>query len=424
MKQYIQKLPQELQDLIAVVSRLSANMHVPAYLVGGFVRDMLLGVKNFDLDIVIEGDGIAFAEEFARVTSGKMTAHKRFGTATVRVGHALKVDIATAREESYALPAALPTVTPSRLREDLKRRDFTINAMAVAVTPCSFGAFIDLFHGKRDLAAGIVRVLHDASFIDDPTRMVRAIRFEQRFGFHIESHTLRLLKKAANDRMLEKVQPQRTRDELILILKETNTIKQIVRLEKLVGLAFLSPRLRFSKKTRTLLAALVKETAWFSSMHAHRRPIDRWLVYLMALLDPLDERRTKLVLERFAFHRGEDKRILDTKRVVKRYASVLASRGLSAAKVYSLLEPLSYEGILFMKARSTHALVHERIEDFLSRLNGVRTHINGHDLRFFGVEPGPLYQKILSRVLAAKLDGKLKDRQEELAFVRRLVHKK
>ncbi|HPT06894.1 MAG TPA: hypothetical protein PLO85_01925 [Candidatus Omnitrophota bacterium] len=424
MKQSIHKLPQELQNLIMTAHHVSVNKKIPAYLVGGFVRDMLLGVKNFDLDIVVEGNGIAFAEEFARKTSGGLTTHKRFGTASVIVGHSFKVDIATAREESYPFPATLPVVTPSFLRYDLKRRDFTINAMAIDIGALHFGACIDLYHGKEDLAAQVIRILHDNSFIDDPTRMVRAIRFEQRFGFHIEPHTLRLLKKAARLRMLEKVQPQRTRDELIVILKEKNPMHQLQRLEQLVGVSFLIRGLRFTQKSRKLLAAVEKQMSWFASMHAHRRQIDQWLMRFMVLIDALDLKDTRRVLEKFAFHRGEDKRVLDSKKAAARYEKILTSSALSASQVYSLLEPLSYEGILFIKARSRHARVHAHIEEFLQRLNGMRTHISGNDLRLLGVEPGPLYQQVLKKVLAARLDGFVVTRHEELELARKLIVRK
>lgn len=424
MNNYITKLPRELQGLIITARQISARTGMRAYLVGGFVRDMLLGVKNFDLDIVVEGNGISFAEEFARISSASLTAHKRFGTATVIIGHSLKVDIATAREESYLFPATLPVVTPSLMQYDLKRRDFTINAMAVDISPGNFGVFIDLYDGKKDLDRGIVRVLHDNSFIDDPTRMMRAIRFEQRFGFRIEPHTRKLLKQAAAAKMLEKVQPQRTRDELILILKEKNVAKQIKRLEQLVGLSFLASGLRLTKKNRMLLVAAEKQAAWFVLIHAHRRQIDTWLLYFMVIVTSLDWKKTKQVLEKFAFHRGEDKRVLDTKKFAVRCEKLLASPKLSASHLYSLLEPLSYEGILFMKARSTHARARNRIADFLQRLNGMRTHINGDDLRLLGIEPGPLYQEILKKVLAARLDGEVLTRQEELGLVRRLALKK
>ena len=223
MKNYLNNLSEELRELIHLASDVANKNNMPVYLIGGFVRDLILGVKNFDLDIVVEGDGIKFAE----VLSGKLNAglirHRRFGTATVILKKHLKVDIATARQEYYPEAAHLPEVTRGVLKDDLMRRDFTINAMAISINRQDFGRFIDCFGGEADLANKEIRVLHNLSFIDDPTRILRAIRFEQRYNFKIEPKTLKLLREANRLKMLERVSRERLRDELILILKSRMT---------------------------------------------------------------------------------------------------------------------------------------------------------------------------------------------------------
>ncbi|MBM3255763.1 MAG: CCA tRNA nucleotidyltransferase, partial [Candidatus Omnitrophica bacterium] len=185
MKNYLNNLSREFRDLIAKASDISAKVNMPAYLVGGFVRDLMLGEKNLDLDIVVEGDGIRFAEELAAALGAGLIRHVRFGTATILIGVDSKIDIATSRREHYPKPAALPLVQKGGLKDDLARRDFSINAMAISINKTSFGELIDFFGGPADLSRKKIRVLHSRSFIDDPTRVLRAVRFEQRYAFGI-----------------------------------------------------------------------------------------------------------------------------------------------------------------------------------------------------------------------------------------------
>ena len=236
-------LPTEILRLIRLIGAASRENGCDAFLVGGFVRDVLLGVRNFDLDIVVEGDAMRLAKDLVKKAGGSYVLHERFGTATavlpwpvrskkIRLDE-VKIDFATARKERYKNPAALPTVEFSTVREDLYRRDFTINAMAVAVADKTFGHLIDFFGGRNDLLDKKIRVLHDASFLDDPTRILRAVRFEQRFDFKIEPRTEGLIKEALNKKMLDKTQKQRLRDELILILNEDRPGKALKRMDAL-----------------------------------------------------------------------------------------------------------------------------------------------------------------------------------------------
>jgi len=204
MREYLSRLPYEIRDLVHRASGLARETNLSAYIVGGLVRDLLLGFKNFDLDIVVERDGIRFAEKFAAILKARLIRHRRFGTATVICRCGLKVDIATARREYYPQAGGLPVVSPGTLEDDLLRRDFTINAMAISINRADFGRIIDLFDGRSDLRDKKIRILHDLSFIDDPTRILRAIRFEKRYSFSIEANTLRLLKEASRKNMLGK----------------------------------------------------------------------------------------------------------------------------------------------------------------------------------------------------------------------------
>jgi len=403
---------------------IASSNDMPVYLVGGFVRDLILGVKNLDLDIVVEGSGIKVAEDFAHALNAKLIRHRRFGTATVILESHLKVDFSTARKEYYPKPAHLPVVAPGSLKDDLFRRDFTINAMAISLSSENFGKLVDFFSGRDDLRKKKIRVLHDLSFIDDPTRILRAIRFEKRYDFHIEPKTLKLLKEAVKGKYLERVEPQRVRDDLILMLKEKEPLKEIKRLKELAGLSFLHPRLCVYARNYKLLGRIEEEVSWFENSHFYRRPLDAWVIYFMGLLDCLSPRFTRVVCRRLALRRGEEKRILNAKKHTGKLIASLSRPDTRPSKIFALLEPLSYEEILLIKAEYRNASVQKHIEDFFEIYNGMRILITGDDLRRLGLAPGPYYQKIFTRVLNAKLDGEAPNREVELALIRRLIKKR
>ena len=211
-------------NIIEIVGKIADESGVEAYIVGGPVRDKLLGIKNFDLDFVVETGGIKFAEILNKTLNGKLTIYKAFGTATIDL-KGKRIDIVTARKETYKRPAAYPTVKPGKIKDDLFRRDFTINAMAIAINKKGFGKLIDFYNGQKDLKKGLIRVLHDKSFMDDPTRIFRAVRFSVRFGFKIEPHTKKLMKEAVLDGLLGDVNAGRIRKEIEIFLKEKNPQK-------------------------------------------------------------------------------------------------------------------------------------------------------------------------------------------------------
>jgi len=227
-------LPRDLYKTLEFIGRLADSNDSRAYIVGGFVRDLLLGEKNLDVDIVAEPDGIKFAEILAGELKAKLVTHKRFGTATISTKRYKRIDIATARTERYKRPGALPSVKSSSIKKDLSRRDFTINAVAASLNPGSFGALIDFCGGCRDIKNGVIKVLHDGSFIDDPTRIFRAVRFEQRFNFKIDRYTLKLIRDAVSLKMPERIEKYRIKNEMLLILKEKEPIKTLSRLEELL----------------------------------------------------------------------------------------------------------------------------------------------------------------------------------------------
>jgi tRNA nucleotidyltransferase (CCA-adding enzyme) len=441
VKEYLKRLPDQIQDLVYLASKIAKNNNMSVYLVGGFVRDLLLGVKNLDLDIVVEGEGIKFAEDFAaELKKAKLIRHRRFGTATVILSDNLKVDpstllrvngersrtidIATARKETYPKPASLPEVRQGVLKEDLARRDFTINAMAVSISGSNYDMLIDFFGGMNDLRARKIRVLHNLSFIDDPTRILRAIRFEKRYNFKIEPQTLKFLKEAFKIGSLERVGPHRLRDEIILLLKEKQPIRYIRRIQRLIGFNFINPNLSVSKNTYRVLGAVRDEILWFRRKYPRFREIDTWLIYFMGLIDSLNINDIKSVCLRFSFRRGEEIRMLNYKRRCSSVIAALSQKEIKPAKIFALLEPLSYEVIILIKAKSRNKNVKKHIEDFLKIYHRTRISISGDDLKRLGVSPGPDYRKIFNKILKAKLKGSVKTPEEELSLAKKLVKAK
>ncbi|MDO8748894.1 MAG: CCA tRNA nucleotidyltransferase [Candidatus Omnitrophota bacterium] len=413
--------PPEVLRSLKLISAIAGELGYPVYAVGGFVRDIILGVEDFDLDIVVEGDGINFTRELSRKLNVGWTAHMRFKTATIHIPGEVKIklDVATARQEIYDSPAALPKVNFGSIKDDLKRRDFTINAMAIDISQDSFGGLVDFFDGRKDLRDKVLRVMHDLSFIDDPTRILRAVRFEQRFGFYIEPRTLKLLKESLAQGMLERVHNHRLRDELILILKEPDPVKSLKRIHALRGFKFIHPGLAVDEKTFALLKRINKLYQWFAQnfVHKHKHKVESWLLYLIVLLENLSIVKLKRTLQSFAFHKKDIQKVISFK---KDAAKVIAKlkKEIPISGIHKILFPLSYEVVLLMLLRSGDGRVKRKIQDFLRVYSGIQIHLRGDELKELGVRPGPDFKLILKELLDAKLDGKFSTREEELLYLK------
>jgi len=423
MQEYLKKIPKEISGIIACAQEVTRTLSISAYLVGGFVRDLFLGVPNLDVDIVVEGDALNFAEKLCAKLNAKLIKHRRFGTATLILPNKLKMDLATARKETYPHPGALPEVTPGSIRDDLRRRDFSINAMAISIGQEDYGRLIDFFNSINDLKKGYIRVLHDLSFMDDPTRTFRAIRFKERYGFSIEPHTLYLLKEALKKDALSLVDKQRIRDELILLLKEKEPLKYIRTLSRLIGLEFLNKRIKLDKSKWNFLKKVQKEIFWFSKNFPRKRILDIWLMYLVALLDGLRLKEIKEICREFSLRMGETKRIYSYAETQASLDRKLSMRNILPSQIYACLEPLSYEVILLIKAKSANPLTKKHIEDFFKVYNGTRLYTSGEDLKKIGVKPSPYFKHILDKTLYAKIDHKLLTKEAELLFIKKMLAK-
>ncbi|MFH0877290.1 MAG: hypothetical protein V1863_03610 [Candidatus Omnitrophota bacterium] len=411
-----------IADFIHLAAQLADQKGLPVYAVGGFVRDLLLEADHLDVDLVVEGDGIAFAVECGRHFGARLIAHRRFGTATLLGVPGVKADIASARKEIYEKPAALPTVFQGTIKDDLFRRDFTINAMAVRINRAYFGELIDFYGGQKDLKAKRVRALHPLSFIDDPTRIVRAVRFEQRLNFKIEKDTLDWIRRAVERKMLQSVQKHRLRDELLLIFKEPAPLKALKRLHELCGFTAIAP-LRFQKNWPALFEAARQRIAWFQAQMTPKRHLESYTVYLSLFFFPLGLKDLRRAIGDFAFHKSESSRILALKTHFEKINRHLAQKKCKPSSVYRCLESLSYETILAIAVLSRSRWARQRIEDFFLKHHGHRLGVRGEDLRNFGIPPGPRYKNILQELLYAKIDGKITSKEEELRLAQKIAQR-
>lgn len=290
-----QRLPANLLRIIRKIGDLAEEERFTAYIVGGFVRDILLGEKNLDLDIAVEGDALAFVKLLKNKMNLDVVTHPRFGTATANLRSGFKIDIASTRREYYPEPACLPRVAFSSIHDDLYRRDFTINALAVKINRQGFGELLDLFSGQKDLKEGKIRILHDQSFIDDPTRIVRAIRFEQRYHFSIEPETLKLIHQAVAAGLLKKLTRFRLGREFILLLKEKRPLEAILRFDQLCGLELIHPLIKLDKIVRARLKSGKAE--------------DDWLTLFAILTRQLNDQQLEKICGDFCFTRKDKQRL-------------------------------------------------------------------------------------------------------------------
>jgi tRNA nucleotidyltransferase (CCA-adding enzyme) len=407
-------LPAAVRDLLARCGEVGDGLDMGVYVVGGFVRDVLLGRENLDIDVVAEGDGLLLAARLAERLGGRASLHEKFGTAVVTGPEGLKLDVASARLEFYTRPAALPEVTGSTLKQDLFRRDFTINAMAIQLNRSRWGRLVDFFGARRDLRDGVVRVLHNLSFVDDPTRIFRAIKFEQRYHFRMEPHTERLLRQAVGSKWLEALSPARVRDEFVQILSEARPLPAIVRMAELRVLRLIHPRLQLAPRVRELLDSITRVLARYAALAPL---IQRWLVYFRGLVSGLSEEDLREVAERYRVPTDTRRRLFLDREAVRHLLRRLYRRRLLPSEIYRLLAPISLEMVLYLLARAKARSVKEKLVLYLDRLREMAPLVRGRDLRAWGYPPGPTFGPVLERLRDAWLDGKIHDLEEARAWL-------
>ncbi|MFB3896949.1 MAG: CBS domain-containing protein [bacterium] len=487
------RLPQEIIALLHKIGEVAEQNGYTAFVVGGFVRDLLLDVPNFDLDIVVEGDGITFARRFAKSVHGHIKSHKRFNTAIVTLPRShltsealaqgvFKVDIATARTEFYEYPAALPQVEASTIKHDLYRRDFTINAMAIKLNPAEFGILYDFFNGQKDLKKHTIRVLHNLSFVEDPTRIFRAIRFEQRYNFRIDKHTRHCLLNALDLELFDKLGNQRVREEVVQILSEPDPIKAIRRMHEMNILQFIHPEIRLTGGLSQLFGSVQEVLRWYgeemqksetmqskvlrpkseeeqhdlrtkalslkpdflqseiinhqssiekdlglkpdfphSAIINHQSEISSWLLYFLALVDQLDLDTAVSVCHRLVIPSYTETVVRQVKSDTKEVLDILAAAETNKpSQIYLTLYDKKPESVLFWLAisRLKSELISDKIQRFLTSYRYQQIETTGDDLLKLGYPPSPEFKKMLLDILLAKLDGLVQTKQDEIDYLK------
>ena len=395
-----------LREAIATIG----GTHEGIYLVGGSVRDVLLGAKGFDIDIAVEGDAIGLARELARLLHGRIRAHEKFGTAVVLYNEGARVDVVTTRTEFYEAPAALPSVEHASIREDLFRRDFTANAMAVSLKAEDFGRLVDPFGGRRDIAERRLRVLHNLSFVDDPTRIFRAVRYESRLGFRMDEHATALARSCVEMGLFDDLSSARLRDELIDILDEPDAPRSILRLAEIGVAAAVHPPLAADEEA----AALVERLNILRDRYAPELP--RWRPGLAVLARRLATHELYSWLGRLRLRRRDIEKIVMAVVFAPRLVDRL-QREISPAEIVSLVEPVAPDAPLV--ALAMHDL--PGLEEYFERLRDVELEIGGSDLVELGLEQSPRVGEILAELRRRKLNGALVGREAELEAARLLI---
>ena len=417
------RLPKRIQGLLEHLGQIGDELDVAVFAVGGFVRDLLLNKENLDIDVVIEGDGVAFAETFARRNACRVRCHRKFGTAVLIYPDGFKLDVASARMEYYLKPGALPDVEHASVKMDLSRRDFTINTLAISLNRNVFGEMLDYYGGQRDIDDKAIRVLHNLSFVEDPTRVFRAVRFEQRLGFQIGKQTQHLLLSAVRLGLLEKVSGRRIFNELVLIMNEHQPLPDILRLADLDVLRYLHPSLTSKVDYSKSFDEARRATDWYDLLYTGR-PCERWLCYFLVFTAVLDRTGIKNLCERLQiaprYHEILNRQRSTALGILKRLEGRNhGQRSPKPSSLYRWFQPLATEILLFMMAKTCKEHVRQWLSHYITHLRDVQPILTGHDLEKLEIAPGPVFRTILEDLLFARLDGRVATAEEERALVQR-----
>ncbi len=415
----MERLPGRILDFLKAAGETASAIGYSAYVVGGFVRDLFLYRATEDVDLVIEGDGIAFARKFAEARDARIHYHRKFGTAVITFADGFKIDVASARLEYYQFPAALPTIELSSIKLDLFRRDFTINTLAICLNPEKFGMLLDFFSGQRDIKEKTIRVLHNLSFVEDPTRIFRAIRFEQRFGFTIGKMTSGLIENAVKMNFFKKLSGRRVFGEISQILEEDNPVPAIKRLAEFELLAAMHPAIKINKTMLSALDSVREVLAWYDLLFLEKTYM-KWAVYFLSLVNRCDQQTTIEICDNFELNK-KYQQLFAFERFEAVTALSLIKRSLPVKNsiLYEYLKPFRTELVLYIMAMADNDDVRKHISNYILQLKTVRPLIKGEDLRQTGITSGPIYSKILKEVLHARLDGKVTTKKDEMEFAAR-----
>lgn len=406
----------ETQDRLIKIGEIAESFGYNAFLVGGVVRDLILRKPNYDIDIVIEGDCHKMVQVISKLLKSKVVEHKKFGTASLIFSDGKKIDLATARIEYYPSPASLPTVEWGSLKLDLYRRDFTINTLAVKLNPGSFGNLIDYFGGLRDIKEGIIRVIHNLSFVEDPTRVFRALRFEARFNFKISKHTFYLIKNAIKMEVFSLIKGPRILNEIELIFQEEELIKIMDRINELDLMKYIGPKINW-KDQRKLFIKAKELIRWYELLYTGIN-LDKLLIYFLCLYDNLDLGQTKDVVNDLGLRGNIAKSIIDFKKREMNIKNALNSIK-EEYEIYFILKDLQIEICLYLMAKIDDEKIKRFFSLYFTDFSKEKVLLNGEDLKQLGFVPSPLFTKIFNGLIIERLKGKIKTKEEEIDWVKK-----
>lgn len=414
-------LPERVVKTLLDVGEMADEIGCRCYLVGGVVRDILLRKSNEDIDIVVEGSAPDFARKFADKFGARVAIHAKFKTAVVIFNDGFRVDFATSRTEYYTFPASAPTVEDASIKNDLFRRDFSINAMAVKLNKHEFGKLLDFFGGQRDLLDKKIRVLHSLSFVDDPSRALRAVRFAVRFDFMIGPHTDRLFRHAVGLNLFDRVIGQRMFLELKYILNEKNYIKALKMMKKYDLMRFFHKELRLDEQKEQLFESLEFIMDWYSFQF--ETEIEVYLPRMAILFSDMDRECIVETLERFQLDEKKYDEYLECFKAVKDTAAGLKRRpDIKPSTFTSYFNKMSVPCALAAAALAGEDF-EKQVKDYFTEYRNIKPEINGNDLKTAGIEPLIIYAKILKAITNAVIDGECTDKESQLALAKNLAVK-
>jgi tRNA nucleotidyltransferase (CCA-adding enzyme) len=407
-----------VQNILLTASAQADESDVNLYLVGGFVRDLIINRKNLDIDLVVEGDGIAFAADLAKRLQGRVKSHKKFGTAVIILPDGFKIDVASARMEFYKTAAELPTVEAGPIKMDLYRRDFTMNSMAIRLNKKGFGELLDYFGGVRDIKEKKIRVLHSLSFIEDPTRAFRAVRFEDRFNFNIGKQSLALIKNAVRLNFFDKVSKPRVFNELKIILQEEKPLPALKRMEELGILHCMHTKFKTTKEIESLFAETAKVFDWYNLLFK-KDSFERDLIFLAILQKDFTLEEVESMTADIGLAAKLGDRLKEIKACSDTIIDSLGQTDRDKIALYKLLSPLKTETLLFIMSKAKSRPVKEKISRFITELKDIRVETGGKELEMLGIKPGPIYKEIKESIIAERLKGNISSKEGELDYIRK-----
>jgi len=416
-EQIIEFFPTDVKGILKAVSSISKSFKANTYLVGGIVRDALLGIPNYDIDIVVEGNGIEFGQKLADRLDAKLETHQKFGTSVLVLKNGQHIDIVTARVEYYKKPAALPSIESGNIKQDLARRDFTINSLALSLNKKNFGEILDYFGGRQDLKDKKIKILHKMSFIEDPTRIFRAVRFEKRLGFTMDPETENLAVNTINMDIVPKLTGVRIRDELIYILNEEKPYSAIKRLYDLGALAKIGIKSSIDRAFIEAARKVLRSQVQMEPFTGEK--VKKWRLLLVLLFKNMSTSRIEKWCTRMKIKKKDTLIIL---KVIKHMDEAIKEIRDQVKDNYMLYRIVrNYQPVLQVIAYSWGLGYKKNIKKYLTRLSAIKLEINGEDLKDMGYKPSCKFKEVLEKVFALKLNRKISGRKDELQKAKELM---